>query len=89
MRNLAVASALAIAIAAAAAQTAALAQARAAGTLIQVMRGSIFRDVSSVSLWDGLRAVRLKLWDADAARLVTWKEHRRANSRARANNLTT
>jgi omega-6 fatty acid desaturase (delta-12 desaturase) len=51
--------------------------------------GSIFRNVSSVSLWEGLRAVRLKLWDADAARLVTWKEHRRGNSRARANSVTT
>ena len=51
--------------------------------------GSVFRDVSSVSLWEGLRAVRLKLWDADAARLVTWKEHRRGTSRARANSLTT
>jgi hypothetical protein len=48
MRNLAVASALAIAIAAAAAQTAALAQASAAGTLIQVMRGSIFRDANLI-----------------------------------------
>ena len=48
MRNLAVASALAIAIAAAAAQTAALAQAKAAGTLIQVMRGSIFRDANLI-----------------------------------------
>lgn len=42
--------------------------------------GSIFRNVPAVSLWDGLRAVRLKLWDEDAARLVTWKEHRRAGS---------
>jgi acyl-lipid omega-6 desaturase (Delta-12 desaturase) len=41
----------------------------------------IFRDVPAVSLWDGLRAVRLKLWDEDAARLVTWKEHRRRGSR--------
>jgi omega-6 fatty acid desaturase (delta-12 desaturase) len=40
----------------------------------------IFRDVSTVSLWDGLRAVRLKLWDAETRRLVTWKEHRRGNS---------
>jgi omega-6 fatty acid desaturase (delta-12 desaturase) len=45
--------------------------------------GSIFGNVSAISLWDGLRAVRLKLWDADAARLVTWKEHRREGSRSR------
>jgi acyl-lipid omega-6 desaturase (Delta-12 desaturase) len=44
--------------------------------------GAIFRDVSEVSLWDGLRAVRLKLWDVDTARLVTWKEHRRARALA-------
>jgi omega-6 fatty acid desaturase (delta-12 desaturase) len=43
----------------------------------------IFRSVSPISLWDGLRAVRLKLWDADAARLVTWKERRRATARYR------
>ena len=39
--------------------------------------GSIFRNVPAVSLWQGLRAVRLKLWDEDAGRLVTWKECRR------------
>jgi len=38
---------------------------------------SIFHDVPSVSFWDGLRATRLKLWDEDAARLVTWREVRR------------
>jgi omega-6 fatty acid desaturase (delta-12 desaturase) len=43
---------------------------------------SIFRNVPAVSLWDGLRAVRLKLWDEDAARLVTWKEHRRGRRRS-------
>jgi omega-6 fatty acid desaturase (delta-12 desaturase) len=36
----------------------------------------IFHSVPWVSLWDGLRAVRLKLWDEDAARLVTWAEDR-------------
>ncbi len=34
----------------------------------------IFHQVPKLSLWDGLRAVRLKLWDEDAARLVTWAE---------------
>jgi omega-6 fatty acid desaturase (delta-12 desaturase) len=34
----------------------------------------IFHSVPRLSLWDGLRAVRLKLWDEDAARLVTWAE---------------
>ena len=30
----------------------------------------IFRDVPTLSLWDGLRSVRLKLWDADRGQLV-------------------
>jgi acyl-lipid omega-6 desaturase (Delta-12 desaturase) len=36
----------------------------------------IFHDVPTLSLWDGLRAVRLKLWDEDHARLVTFAEAR-------------
>jgi omega-6 fatty acid desaturase (delta-12 desaturase) len=49
--------------------------------------GSIFRNVPAVSLWEGLRAVRLKLWDEDAGRLVTWKEHRRG-ARVRSQSVT-
>jgi omega-6 fatty acid desaturase (delta-12 desaturase) len=37
----------------------------------------IFRDVASISLADGLRATRLKLWDENNARLVTWQQLRR------------
>jgi acyl-lipid omega-6 desaturase (Delta-12 desaturase) len=37
----------------------------------------VFHSVPSLSLVDGLRAVRLKLWDEDAARLVTWAEVKR------------
>jgi omega-6 fatty acid desaturase (delta-12 desaturase) len=37
----------------------------------------IFHDVPTLSLWDGLRAVRLKLWDEDGGRLVTFAEARR------------
>ena len=48
MRNLAVASALAIAAAAVAAETATMAQTKATGTLIQVMRGSVFRDANLI-----------------------------------------
>lgn len=44
----------------------------------------IFHDVPTVSLWDGIRATRLKLWDEDAGRLVTWAELRRETSRAEA-----
>jgi omega-6 fatty acid desaturase (delta-12 desaturase) len=45
----------------------------------------IFDHVPRLSLLDGLRAVRLKLWDEDAARLVTWAELKRGgNVRAAA-----
>ena len=37
----------------------------------------VVRDVREVSLRMGLRAVRLKLWDEDMARLVTWAQSRR------------
>jgi omega-6 fatty acid desaturase (delta-12 desaturase) len=37
----------------------------------------IYREVPHVSLWQGLRAIRLKLWDEDAARLVGWSDLRR------------
>ena len=37
---------------------------------------AIFHDVPRLSLRDGLRAVRLKVWDEDAGRLVTWAELR-------------
>jgi acyl-lipid omega-6 desaturase (Delta-12 desaturase) len=36
----------------------------------------IFHDVPTLSLWDGLRAVRLKLWDEDRGRLVSFGELR-------------
>jgi omega-6 fatty acid desaturase (delta-12 desaturase) len=32
----------------------------------------IFASVPTLSLWDGLRAVRLKLWDEEEGRLVTF-----------------
>ena len=38
----------------------------------------IFHDVPTLSLWDGLRTVRLKLWDEDSRRLVTWRQARAA-----------
>jgi acyl-lipid omega-6 desaturase (Delta-12 desaturase) len=37
----------------------------------------IFRNVARVSFWDGIKAVRFKLWDEHAARLVTWRDVRR------------
>jgi omega-6 fatty acid desaturase (delta-12 desaturase) len=36
----------------------------------------IFHDVPTLSLWDGLRAVRLKLWDENRGRLVTFAQAR-------------
>jgi acyl-lipid omega-6 desaturase (Delta-12 desaturase) len=36
----------------------------------------IFHDVPTLSLWDGLLAVRLKLWDERQGRLVTFAEER-------------
>jgi acyl-lipid omega-6 desaturase (Delta-12 desaturase) len=44
----------------------------------------IFHDVPTLSLWDGLRAVRLKLWDEDGARLVTFAQSRAILIRASA-----
>ena len=38
---------------------------------------AIFHEVPTLSLWDGLRAVRLKLWDEDRGRLVTFAEAQR------------
>ena len=38
----------------------------------------IFHRVPTLSLWDGLRAVRLKLWDERRGRLVTFAEARAA-----------
>ena len=39
----------------------------------------VFHYVPTLYLWDGLRAVRLKLWDEDGGRLVTFAEARRSN----------
>jgi omega-6 fatty acid desaturase (delta-12 desaturase) len=35
-----------------------------------------FHDVPEIDVVDGIRAMRLKLWDDDSARLVTWAEAR-------------
>jgi len=37
----------------------------------------LFADIPTLTLWDGLRAVRLKLWDERSGRLVTFGEARR------------
>ncbi len=38
----------------------------------------IFQAVPTLSLWDGARAVTLKLWDEDAKRLVSFAQARRS-----------
>jgi omega-6 fatty acid desaturase (delta-12 desaturase) len=35
---------------------------------------TIFHDVPTLSLWDGLRAVQLKLWDEELGRLVSFRQ---------------
>jgi acyl-lipid omega-6 desaturase (Delta-12 desaturase) len=42
----------------------------------------IFHDVPTLSLWDGLRAVSLKLWDDDGKRLVTFAQARDRRARS-------
>jgi omega-6 fatty acid desaturase (delta-12 desaturase) len=44
----------------------------------------VYRDVPQLSLWQGLWAIRLKLWDEDTARLVSWADLRRRTIPARA-----
>jgi omega-6 fatty acid desaturase (delta-12 desaturase) len=43
----------------------------------------VFHDVPTLSLRDGLRAVRLKLWDEERGRLVTWRTATTSNSPTR------
>jgi omega-6 fatty acid desaturase (delta-12 desaturase) len=45
---------------------------------------AIFHDVPTLSLWDGVRAVSLKLWDEQDRRLVTFAQARRSLPRATA-----
>ncbi|HEU0249967.1 MAG TPA: fatty acid desaturase [Solirubrobacteraceae bacterium] len=40
----------------------------------------VFSDVPTLSLWDGLRAVTLKLWDEESKRLVTFAQARRSTA---------
>jgi acyl-lipid omega-6 desaturase (Delta-12 desaturase) len=42
----------------------------------------MFHSVPTLTLWDGLLAVRLKVWDEDARRLVTWAGARDAVRRS-------
>jgi omega-6 fatty acid desaturase (delta-12 desaturase) len=42
------------------------------------------RQVPTLSMWDGINCVRLKLWDEERGRLVTFREARVSASRTRA-----
>ena len=48
----------------------------------------MFHDVPTLSLRDGLAAVRLKLWDEDASRMVTFAQARRVSASASAATAT-
>jgi omega-6 fatty acid desaturase (delta-12 desaturase) len=45
---------------------------------------TMFHHVPTLSLWDGLRAVRLKLWDEERQRLVTFAQARQSNCYTRS-----
>ncbi len=48
----------------------------------------VFHDVPTLSLWDGVRSVRLKLWDEERGRLVTFAEARPARAQPVLSNTT-
>ncbi len=48
----------------------------------------VFHSVPTLSLWDALRAVRLKLWDEDRGRLVTFAAARPARPQAVLSNTS-
>jgi omega-6 fatty acid desaturase (delta-12 desaturase) len=43
-----------------------------------------FHDVPTLSLWDGIKALRLKLYDEESGQLVTFAQARRSRQRARS-----
>jgi omega-6 fatty acid desaturase (delta-12 desaturase) len=43
----------------------------------------ILHDVPTLSLWDGIKALRLKLWDEERGQLVGWAEARRSAQQSR------
>ncbi|MEA2479795.1 MAG: hypothetical protein QOJ07_1717, partial [Thermoleophilaceae bacterium] len=43
----------------------------------------IFHDVPRITLWDGIKAVRLKLLDEEDGQLVTWRQARERAAGAR------
>jgi omega-6 fatty acid desaturase (delta-12 desaturase) len=52
----------------------------------------VFGQVPTLSLWDGLRSLRLKLWDEQRGRLVTFRQaraYRTESAPARADSAAT
>jgi len=49
----------------------------------------MFQDVPTLGLWDGLRAVRLKLWDEHEGRLVTFAQARARSAAGVCANIPT
>jgi omega-6 fatty acid desaturase (delta-12 desaturase) len=43
-------------------------------------QNEVFHSVPRQSIWDGLRAMRLKVWDEDLGSLVSWGDRRRARA---------
>lgn len=43
----------------------------------------VFETVPTIGIADGMRAIRFKLWDADAGKLVSFAQARRSSARAR------
>jgi omega-6 fatty acid desaturase (delta-12 desaturase) len=44
----------------------------------------VFQSVPTLGFWDGVKCVRLKLWDEEHQRLVTWREERATRRKAPA-----
>ncbi len=40
----------------------------------------VFHGVPTLTLWDGIKTARLKLWDEESRRLITWPELRRMSA---------
>jgi omega-6 fatty acid desaturase (delta-12 desaturase) len=47
----------------------------------------VFRQVPTLSLWDGMRCVKLKLWDEELGRLVTFRQARAGRAETRRDSV--
>ena len=44
----------------------------------------VLHDVPTLTLWDGIKSVRYKLWDEERRRMITWSQARKINAAAKA-----